>query len=88
MKITYPQLVKNIADALRTATGSTEPIAVGELPNKVTEAIGSGGGSTQKPMTVETGVEVVQPVYANTEIEINNGNLTVETNVALEESEE
>ena len=43
-KISYPQLVKNLADAYRTAIGSTEPIVVGELANKVTEAIGSGGG--------------------------------------------
>ena len=87
MKISYPQLVKNIADAFRTATGSTEPIVVGELPNKLTEAITSGGGSTQQPMTVETGVEVTQPVYANVEIEINNGNMTVETGVAIESEE-
>ena len=41
-KISYPQLVKNLANAYRVAVGSTEPIVVGELTAKVTEAMGSG----------------------------------------------
>ena len=159
-KISYPQLVKNLADAYRTAIGSTDPIAIGELTTKVTEAMNSGGVSVeyksitynedntitlidkddvvhtmsctyedskltsitydnrvinltydgdiltsinnkeinlenapvqpqivQKPMTVETGVEVIMPIYVNTEIEINN-NIEIETSVAIEESEE
>ena len=40
-KISYPQLVKNIADAYRSATNTSEPIAIGNLVYKVTEAISS-----------------------------------------------
>lgn len=43
-KISYPQLVRNIADALRIATGTTESIAVGDLTSRVTKAIGEGNG--------------------------------------------
>ena len=46
-KISYPQLVKNLADAYRTAIGSTEPIVIGELTAKVTEAMNSGGVSVE-----------------------------------------
>lgn len=38
-KITYPQLIKNIADAYRQGTGSTEQIAISELTSKIYEAI-------------------------------------------------
>lgn len=38
-KITYPQLIKNIADAYRLGTGFTEQIAVSELSDKIYEAI-------------------------------------------------
>lgn len=38
-KLTYPQLVKNIADAYRQGTGSTEQIAISELTSKIYEAI-------------------------------------------------
>lgn len=44
-KISYPQLVKNIADAYRTVIGSTDPIVIGELTTKVTEAMNSGGST-------------------------------------------
>jgi hypothetical protein len=42
-RISYPQLVKDIADALRIATNTTEPIVVGELANKVVEAANNSG---------------------------------------------
>jgi hypothetical protein len=45
-KISYPQLVKDIADAYRNAIGSTDPITIGELANKVGEAISNGGGDS------------------------------------------
>lgn len=45
-KISYPQLVKNLADAYRLATGNTEPIIIGELSNKITTAIESGTGKS------------------------------------------
>lgn len=38
-KISYPQLLKDIADAYREATGSSEPVVIGELANKIKEAI-------------------------------------------------
>ena len=54
-KISYPELVKNLADAYRTAIGSTEPIVVGELTAKVTEAMNSGGDCIQyKSITYNT----------------------------------
>jgi hypothetical protein len=43
-KISYPQLVKNIADAYRSATNTTDPIVVGELTEKLTEAMNNSGG--------------------------------------------
>lgn len=46
-KISYPQLVKNLADAYRTTTGSTEPIVIGELVTKVTEAMNGCGVSVE-----------------------------------------
>lgn len=87
-KISYPQLIKNIANIYRNATGSSEPVAIGELAGKIGEAIRSGSSSgTASAMSVENSVEVIQPVYVNTEIEINNSNMTVETTVALESEE-
>lgn len=43
-KISYPQLVKNLADAYRVVTGTTDPIFIGELVNKITEAMMNSGG--------------------------------------------
>lgn len=89
-KISYPKLVKNIADAFRIATGTTEPIAVGELSTKIGEAIGSGGGSTTTPtISCEAGVaEVILPVILDpVTAEINNSNIQIETSVALESEE-
>ena len=40
-KISYPQLVKNVADAYRESTNTSEPIAIGNLVYKITEAISS-----------------------------------------------
>lgn len=42
-KISYPQLVKDIADAYRSVTKTTEPIIVGELVAKLTEAMSDSG---------------------------------------------
>ena len=88
-KISYPQLIKNIADTYRDATGSSEPVVIGELTSKLTEAMNNNNqnSTVQKTISCEAGVEVIQPVYANTEIEINNSNMTVETTVALESEE-
>lgn len=47
-KISYPQLVKNLADAYRAAIGNTDPIVIGELTAKVTEAMSTGGGKDVK----------------------------------------
>ena len=44
-KIAYTQLVKNIADSYRNATGSSELVAVGELANKIEKAIASADTS-------------------------------------------
>ena len=85
-KISYPQLVKNIADTFRIVTGTTGPIVIGELTNKIGETILSGSGETQKSMSIESGVEVIQPVYANTEINISS-NVSIETSAALESEE-
>ncbi len=38
-RISYPQLVKNIADAYREATDSEESVAIGELVDKLAEAM-------------------------------------------------
>lgn len=87
-KISYPQLIKNIADAYRNATGSSEPVVIGELTSKLAEAMNNNNQNSiaQKTISVQSGVEVIQPVYANTEINISN-NMTVETSVALESEE-
>lgn len=57
-------------------------INVDKAPGNMT--INSG---TQKPITIETNIEVIQPVYANTEINISNNAMTVETSVTLESGE-
>lgn len=43
-KISYPQLVKNIADAYRSVTNTTDLILAGELVDKLIEAMQSGDG--------------------------------------------
>jgi hypothetical protein len=43
--------------------------------------------TAQKPITIDTGIEVIQPVYANTEINISNNAMTVKTSVTLESGE-
>jgi hypothetical protein len=50
-KISYPQLVKDIADAYRNAIGSTDSITIGELANKVGEAISRGNSIRYKSIT-------------------------------------
>jgi hypothetical protein len=50
-KISYPQLVKDIADAYRNAIGSTDSITIGELANKVGEAISRGNSIHYKSIT-------------------------------------
>jgi hypothetical protein len=50
-KISYPQLVKDIADAYRNAIGSTDPITIGELANKVGETISRGNSIHYKSIT-------------------------------------
>jgi hypothetical protein len=50
-KISYPQLVKDIADAYRNAIGSTDSITIGELANKVGEAISRGNSICYKSIT-------------------------------------
>lgn len=42
-KISYPQFVKDIADTYREATGTSEPVAVGEFTNKLTEVLSATG---------------------------------------------
>lgn len=42
-KISYPQLIKNIANTYRNATGSTEPVVIGELTSKLAEAMNNTG---------------------------------------------
>ena len=93
-KIAYTQLVKNIANSYRNATGSSELVAVGELADKIEKAIASADTSnTQyKSISCETGVtEVILPVITDpVAVEINNGNIEIETSATVElvESEE
>lgn len=44
-KISYPQLIKDVADTYRDATGSLEPVVVGELTSKLAEAMSSTGSN-------------------------------------------
>ena len=86
-KISYPQLVKNIADTFRAVTGTTDPIVIGELTNKISETISSGSGEIQKPILVENSVEVILPVIAEPLIAKTSNNVIVETSVVLESEE-
>ena len=43
-KISYPQLVKNIVDAYRYATNTTDKVLAGELVDKLIEAMLRGDG--------------------------------------------
>ena len=42
-KISYPQLIKDVADTYRDAVGSSEPVVIGELTSKLAEAMNSTG---------------------------------------------
>lgn len=88
-KISYPQLIKNIANTYRNATGSTEPVVVGELTSKLAEAMNNNNQNSiaQKTISCENNIEVIHPVYANAETKVNNNNITVKTNVVLESEE-
>lgn len=44
-KISYPQLIKDVADTYRDATGSLEPVVIGELTSKLAEAMSSTGSN-------------------------------------------
>lgn len=90
-KISYPQLIKNIANAYRNTTGSSEPVAIGELASKISEAIASTDtNNTQyKSISCKAGIAgVILPVNAGpVTVEINNSNIEIETSVAIESEE-
>lgn len=62
------------------------------MPNKDFQngfivGLASKGKAIQKTISVQSDVEVTQPIYASTEIQINNSNIEIETSVALESEE-
>ena len=58
-----------------------------DFQNGFIVGLASKGKIIQKSISMQSGVEVIQPVYANTEIQINNSSIEIESSVALESEE-
>lgn len=58
-----------------------------EFQNGLIVGLASKGKVKEKTISVSSGVEVIQPVYANTEIQINNSNIEIKTSITLESEE-
>lgn len=85
-KISYPNLIKDIANSYREATGTTELVAIGELADKIEEAIESAGKASQKTLSAEGNIRIILPVYTDLPVvqSNNNNNISVNTTVTLE----
>lgn len=57
-----------------------------DFQNGFIVGLASKGKVAQKSLSVESGIEVIQPVYANTEINISN-NIEIEASAILESEE-
>ncbi len=68
-KISSSQLIKNIANTYRNTTGSSELVAIGELTDKLADAMNNTGSNIVRPTTTRVSSQAIallpQVVTAN-----------------------
>lgn len=87
IKDCYITYVPNDGDASNVGIGSSNISNIGDFQNGFIVGLTSKGKATQKTISVSSDIEVIMPVYINTEIQINNSDIEIETSVALESEE-